>query len=852
MPFYGRSKTWGVERGEREHRAVGPGASGGLRLCSGEPLPRAGPGGRGEEGAEPAVTRRGLAPLLRPAGAGLRLHPAALDGLLARAPQNSVPEEGAQRAAEAGAEQAPPEAARAVLASAAPCLQPRPTKDPSHVWDRDPGPAFPRAGVRPGGRGNVVAAFADGAAGPGALGILSPVPREDASLAFKVATVRGDGLPLPGRPGLRVGKGPSLAGLGCSGSVLQVAVAPSWGHGPQWFAVRSTGAVDVGCVDCERAFASGGDGAGTDICESVAMVGSMPLKPPPHVATHTRHVAWNPLWAQLAVLTAGGSANGEDAAVRAVHVGSARWKGGDAVRVPGSEVVEFTGHPFVLLSAGRRVGVTAVDMRTSAAASSASTLGHESPFADCVTSAAVGRAGGGELLAAASGAQILLFDPRKLAAPLLVWHSLFVGPCTALTMHCAAGWLPAPAHSDRGEMRGGAVLLGSSRASAAVHAYPFEAMMAAPPGTGGPAALMWDSGAQALGLPHTVPSAECRATRPWYPDRLSAHGLLRGDEDGERGLNGHAVVALGCIGGHAGCASGLMLCSQDRRGSVLVEEYRGVLEDLDAAAGSRQGHPEKTFGPLPSHAHPAWAANPEQVRELPLELHSEELSRVRPPWLAASGRPPTGASSIFGDRPARPAITLVFELGREGGAPTTSRPADPQTMQTAAARIPAAGVAPLGGIEGDVLDAARALVVAPAALRQAPALGSGGRAPGRLIEKLKEMWRGEGPPPGSPGPLHQSQPAPLGRTAAFGSRPASQPSPGGPASQPSPGPVAATQPAPRSAARRAPKVCDYCRRQLPAEHFVFQGKRRKACQECILAQRERETRASQGPAPEGF
>ena len=850
MPNYGRSMTWGVERGEREHRAVGPGASGGLRLCSGEPLPRAGPGGRGEEGAEPAVTRRGLAPLLRPAGAGLRLHPAALDGLLARAPQNSVPEEGAQRAAEAGAEQAPPEAARAVLASAAPCIQPRPTKDPSHVWDNDPGPAFPRAGVRPGGRGNVVAAFADGTAG--ALGILSPVPRENASLDFKVATVRGDGLPLPGRPGLRVGKGPSLAGLGCSGSVLQVAAAPSWGHGPQWFAVRSTGAVDVGCVDCERAFASGDDGAETDICESVAMVGSMPLKPLPHVATHTRHVAWNPLWAQLAVLTAGGSAGGEDAAVRAVHVGSARWKGGDAVRVPGSEVVEFTGHPFVLLSAGSRVGVTAVDMRTSAAASSASTLGHESPFADCVTSAAVGRAGRGELLAAASGAQILLFDPRKLAAPLLVWHSLFVGPCTALTMHCAAGWQPAPAHSDRGEMRGGAVLLGSSRASAAVHAYPFEAMMAAPPGTGGPAALMWDSGAQALGLPHTVPSAECRATRPWYPDRLSAHGLLRGDEDGERGLNGHAVVALGCIGGHAGCASGLMLCSQDRRGSVLVEEYRGVLEDLDAAAGSCQGHPEKTFGTLPSHAHPAWAANPEQVRKLRLELHSGELSRVRPPWLAASGRPPAGASSILGDRPARPAITLHFELDRKGGAPTTSRPANPRTMQTAAARIPAAGVAPLGGIEGDVLDAARALVVAPAALRQAPALGSGGRAPGRLIEKLAEVWRDEGPPPGSPGPLHQSQPAPLGRTAAFGARPALQPSPGGPASQPSPGPVAATQPAPRSAARRAPKVCNYCRRQLPAERFVFEGKRRKACQECILAAEKRETRASQGPAPEGF
>ena len=146
----------------------------------------------------------------------------------------------------------------------------------------------------------------------------------------------------------------SLAGLGCSGSVLQVAAAPSWGHGPQWFAVRSTGAVDVGCVDCERAFASGDDGAETDICESVAMVGSMPLKPLPHVATHTRHVAWSPLWAQLAVLTAGGSAGGEDAAVRAVHVGSARWKGGDAVRVPGSEVVEFTGHPFVLLSAGSR------------------------------------------------------------------------------------------------------------------------------------------------------------------------------------------------------------------------------------------------------------------------------------------------------------------------------------------------------------------------------------------------------------------------------------------------------------------------------------------------------------------
>ena len=837
MPFYGKHATWGVERGEREHRAVGPGAAGGLRLCSGEPLPQAEGGERGGEGAAPAVTRQGLAPLLLPAGAGLRLQPAALDGLLSRAPR-----EGARRLAKADAEQWGLEAARPVLASAAPCLQPRPTKDAELVWDSDPGPPFPRAGVRPGGRGNVVAAFSDGTR-PGALGILSPTPGEDASLALQVATVRDSGVGRGGAAPASVGKGPALAGLGCSGPVLQVAAAPSWGHGPQWFAVRSAGTVDVGCIDCVRAFTSGGDKADVDICESVKMVGSMPLKPPPHVATHTRHVSWNPLWAQLAVLTAGGSADGEDTAVRAVHVGSARWKGGDLVRVPGSEVVEFTGHPFVLLSAGGRVGVTTVDMRASTTAPRAPALSQSSPFAGPVTAAAMGRGGGRELLAAASGAQVLLFDPRQLAAPLLVWHSLFLGPCTALTMHCAAGWQPATAHSGGEVMSGGAVLLGSSRTSAAVHAYPFEAMMAPPPGTGGPAALMWDSGARALGLPHRVPSAECRMSRPWYPDRLSAQGLLRGDEDGERGLDGHAMVALRAIGGPA--AGGLVLCSQDRRGSVLVEEYCGVLEELDSAAVPGSVLPEKTFGSLPSQAHPAWAPNPEHVRALPLALHSAALSQSRPSWLAAPRR---STSAPLGNKPARSAVTLAFEQGLEGGALTTSGSADQRMMETTTARLTASGVAPLGGLEGDVLDAACSLAVAPAALRQADSPGPEGGGAGRLIETLKVAWRGGGPPPGSPGPLHQSQPAPLGRTAAFGARPASQPSPVGPASQPSPGPVAATQPAPGGAPRGAQKVCLTCRRRLPAGSFVYRGKRRKACLECILLK----TRSSQGPAPDGF
>ena len=409
------------------------------------------------------------------------------------------------------------------------------------------------------------------------------------------------------------------------------------------------------------------------------------------------------------------------------------------MRVPGSEVVEFTGHPFVLLSAGGRVGVTAVDMRASTTAPGAPTLSQPSPFAGPVTAAATGRGGGGELLAVASGAQVLLFDPRQLAAPLLAWHSLFLGPCTALTMHCAAGWQPAPAHSGGEVMHGGAVLLGSSRTSAAVHAYPFEAMMAPPPGTGGPAALMWDPGARALGLPHRVPSAECRVGRPWYHDRLSAHGLLRGNEDGERGLDGHAMVALGGVGGPA--AGGLVLCSQDRRGSVLVEEYCGVLEELDSAAGPGVVPPEKTFGTLPSQAHPAWAPNPEHVRALPFTLHSAALSQSRPSWLAVPMRP---TSAPLGDRPARSAVTLAFEGGLEGRALTTSGPADQRTMGTATARLPASGVAPLGGLEGDILDAARSLVVAPAALRQVPPPGPGGGRRGASLRLSRRRGGEEG------------------------------------------------------------------------------------------------------------
>ena len=288
-------------------------------------------------------------------------------------------------------------------------------------------------------------------------------------------------------------------------------------------------------------------------------------------------------------------------------------------------------------------------------------------------------------------------------------------------------------------MHGGAVLLGSSRTSAAVHAYPFEAMMAPPPGTGGPAALMWDPGARALGLPHRVPSAECRVGRPWYHDRLSAHGLLRGNEDGERGLDGHAMVALGGVGGPA--AGGLVLCSQDRRGSVLVEEYCGVLEELDSAAGPGVVPPEKTFGTLPSQAHPAWAPNPEHVRALPFTLHSAALSQSRPSWLAVPMRP---TSAPLGDRPARSAVTLAFEGGLEGRALTTSGPADQRTMGTATARLPASGVAPLGGLEGDILDAARSLVVAPAALRQVPPPGPGGGRRGASLRLSRRRGGEEG------------------------------------------------------------------------------------------------------------
>ena len=736
-----------------------------------------------------------------------------------------------------------------------PSLQPgrsRTLREHGDIWMDDPGPPFPPDGAK-----NVLAAFSrPGSSGQRGLVLLHPLPEDNESLAVEMLEVQVRGHSGRGREregsAKSVVRNPLRVTLGCSGAVEQVTAAPHWANMPRLFAARSAGAVDVGCFDAQQAITGvgvsrggegaqreeeeeqeerdqeegAGAGAGTDIANAVNFVGILKLGRDDSASGQPRktiHAAWNSRFPELAVLSA--ACSGEDVSLRAVDVGAETWKGNAPVSVPFAEAAEYAADPFIILCAGKKSGVTIVDLRTPTAAPAGSPT---SPFRAPVTTVTTGRVGGRDIFAAAAGAQVSLFDPRHLVTPLLSWHSLFVGPCGALSIHCTSRWRETGSFPGDG-IPGSALLLAASHASPMMHAFPFQAPQPST-NTGGSGVLMWNPGARALGLPQKVISAERRVQRVWYADRMSVGGNQKRIEQTEMGLNGLAAVDLEDLGGLAG---GLILCSRNVHGSVLVEEYHGIAEDLNHAT---ETVPEdRLFGPPPelAHAHKTWTANPERVRTLPLGRHAVKLSQEQPRWLSqrfASGTAMDPASGWT----TRSAVTMALEQDLDLPMSPGRGSADQQHARICSARMPLVGVEPGAPIDTDVLDAVRNLVVYPASSVSERTPGAPGME--NVLEGLKEAWRGEaGPPPGSPRPLPLSQPIP-DRLLASGTGTSTALVPGSdlgaPASQPSPR-VAATQPESRRGRSARARLCRVCQRQLPEGDFLFRGKLRKACLECI-------------------